>query len=39
LTYSPTEHGIEGLCSISLRPNGARLFFSGDAALSEFDLK
>ena len=32
ITYSPTEDGYEGLCSIGLRPRGVNLYFGRGAS-------
>jgi hypothetical protein len=37
ISYSPTEHGYEGLCSIALYPDGVKLFFGQGAQLSKSD--
>ena len=37
ISYSPTEHGYEGLCSIALYPSEAKLFFAQGAQLSKSD--
>ena len=37
ISYSPTEHGYEGLCSIALYPRCAKLFFGQGARLSKSD--
>jgi len=37
ITYSPTENGYEGLCSIGLRPRGVNLYFGRGASLSKSD--
>lgn len=37
ISYSPTEHGYEGLCSIGLYPDGVKLFFGQGAQLSKSD--
>jgi len=37
ISYSPTEHGYEGLCSLALYPRGAKLFFAQGARLSKSD--
>ena len=37
ITYSPTENGYEGVCSIALYPRGAKLFFAQGALLSKAD--
>ena len=37
ISYSPTEHGYEGLCSIALYPHGVKLFFAQGALLSKSD--
>ena len=39
ISYSPTEHGYEGLCSIALHPRQVKLFFTGGARLSKSDPK
>jgi hypothetical protein len=39
ISYSPTEHGYEGLCSIALRPDRVQLYFSQGAQLSKSDPK
>ncbi len=39
ISYSPTEHGDEGLCSIALYPHGVKLFFAQGAVLSKSDPK
>jgi hypothetical protein len=35
ISYSPTEHGSEGLCGIALYPSSAKLFFGQGALLSK----
>ncbi len=37
ISYSPTENGYDGLCSIGLYPREARLFFTQGAQLSQSD--
>jgi hypothetical protein len=37
ISYSPTEHGYEGVCSLALYPDGVRLYFAQGAALSKSD--
>ena len=37
ISYSPTEHGYEGLCSIALYPDKAKLYFTKGAQLSKSD--
>jgi hypothetical protein len=37
ISYSPTEHGYEGLCSIALRPDRVNLYFTRGAQLSKSD--
>ena len=37
ISYSPTENGYQGLCSIALYPRGAKLFFAKGALLSKAD--
>ncbi|MCE9596120.1 MAG: hypothetical protein K8S98_18175 [Planctomycetes bacterium] len=37
ISYSPTEHGHEGLCSIALYPREVRLYFAKGALLSKSD--
>ena len=37
ISYSPTEHGYEGLCSLALYPRCAKLFFAQGALLSKSD--
>lgn len=37
ISYSPTEHGYEGLCSIALYPDRVNLYFARGALLSESD--
>jgi len=37
ISYSPTEKGYEGLCSIGLYPTGVKLFFGQGAQLSKSD--
>ena len=37
ISYSPTEHGYEGLCSLGLYPRGVKLFFTKGALLSKSD--
>ena len=37
ISYSPTEHGYEGLCSIALYPDRVNLFFAQGAQLSKSD--
>jgi hypothetical protein len=39
IAYSPTEHGIDGLCSIALYPREARLYFARGHSLSKSDPK
>jgi hypothetical protein len=35
ISYSPTEHGYEGLCSLALYPDRVKLFFAQGALLSK----
>jgi hypothetical protein len=37
ISYSPTENGYEGLCSIALDPRQVKLFFGQGALLSKSD--
>jgi len=37
ISYSPTENGYEGVCSIALYPRWAKLFFAQGALLSKSD--
>ncbi len=37
ISYSPTEHGYDGLCSIALYPGCVKLFFGQGALLSKSD--
>ncbi len=37
ISYSPTEHGYDGLCAMGLYPDGAKLFFTNGALLSKSD--
>ncbi len=37
ISYSPTENGYEGLCSIALYPSCVKLFFAQGALLSKSD--
>ena len=37
ISYSPTEHGYDGLCSIALYPNRVNLYFAQGALLSKSD--
>jgi len=37
ISYSPTEHGYEGLCSIALHPDRVNLYFTRGALLSKSD--
>ena len=37
ISYSPTENGYEGLCSIALYPRQVKLFFAQGALLSKSD--
>ena len=37
ISYSPTENGYEGLCSLGLYPDGAKLFFTQGALLAKAD--
>ena len=37
ISYSPTEHGYEGLCSIALYPDRVNLYFAQGALLSKSD--
>lgn len=37
ISYSPTERGYEGLCSIGLYPGAVKLFFAQGARLSKSD--
>jgi hypothetical protein len=39
ISYSPTENGYEGLCSLALYPTEAKLFFAQGALLSKSDPK
>jgi len=38
ISYSPTERGFEGVCSISLHPSSVKLGFGQGAQLSKSDL-
>jgi hypothetical protein len=37
ISYSPTEHGAEGLCGFSVYPDCVKLFFGQGAVLSKSD--
>lgn len=37
ISYSPTEHGYEGLCGLSVYPDCVKLFFGQGALLSKSD--
>lgn len=37
ISYSPTEHGYEGLCSLALHPDMVRLHFAQGALMAESD--
>src|SRR5882672_7032906 len=37
ISYSPTENGYEGLCSMALYPSSVKLFFAQGALLSKSD--
>jgi hypothetical protein len=37
ISYSPTEHGYEGLCSFALYPNRVHLYFAQGALLAKSD--
>ena len=37
ISYSPTENGYEGVCSIALYPSSVKLFFGQGALLSKSD--
>ena len=37
ISYSPTERGYEGVCTLGLYPNGVRLYFLRGALLSKAD--
>jgi hypothetical protein len=37
ISYSPTEHGSEGLCGIAVYPDCVKLFFGNGAQLSKSD--
>jgi hypothetical protein len=39
ISYSPTEHGYDGLCSIALYPDRLNLYFAQGAKLSKADPK
>ena len=39
ISYSPTEHGHEGLCGLSVYPDCVKLFFGQGAQLSKSDPK
>ena len=39
ISYSPSEHGYEGLCALSVYPDRAQLSFSQGAHLAESDPK
>lgn len=39
ISYSPTEHGYEGLCSLALHPGKVGLYFTRGALLSASDPK
>ncbi len=37
ISYSPSERGYEGMCSIAVRPDGVSLYFTRGAELSKSD--
>lgn len=37
ISYSPSENGYEGVCSLGVYPDGAKLFFTKGAILSKAD--
>jgi hypothetical protein len=37
ISYSPTERGYEGLCSLAVHPDKVHLYFTRGAALSKSD--
>jgi hypothetical protein len=37
ISYSPTENGYDGLCSLALHPNSVNLYFGQGALLSKSD--
>ena len=37
ISYSPTEHGYDGVCSLALYPEQVKLFFTGGPRLSMSD--
>lgn len=37
ISYSPSEHGYEGVCSLALYPDGVKLHFGQGALLSKSD--
>lgn len=37
ISYSPTENGYEGICTLALRPGEAKLHFANGAQLSKAD--
>lgn len=37
IAYSPTERGIDGVCSLALYPSGVKLFFAKGPLLSKSD--
>jgi len=37
ISYSPTEHGYDGLCALALYPDCAKLFFTKGHLLSKAD--
>jgi hypothetical protein len=37
ISYSPTEQGYAGVCSLSVRPDGVQLYFTQGAQLSKSD--
>lgn len=39
ISYSPTEHGYDGLCGIALYPTFAKLFFANGTLLAKSDPK
>jgi hypothetical protein len=39
ISYSPTENGYEGVCSLGLYPDSVKLFFAQGAQLSKSDPK
>ena len=39
ISYSPTEHGYEGVCSLALYPDQVHLYFTQGALLSKSDPK